>query len=1309
MKKTNISVARILSVILAITLIFACIPTMFVQGLATTNNTEQVEYTGGWNPAKYPVNGTLYKDRVAVSKTIAPTDKENYFDITLKVVAKPRVIDQSVDVVLVMDISNTMNSTHEGLGVNNAGYNINDARITHAKNAVNSFLDLYATDKNISEDRRFGLVTFNSYANTVVPLTTLNNAQKASEIKNTVSKITAPTGNRERFTNIEGGLQLAYNLLNGSDAAFKYIIFITDGFPTTYIESGRNSQTRIVGYDTYMSGSYNASKVGTDGYFADSVSRKLCSYGVNYSDKAADRADNVAASAKNAGINIFSIGIDVGVQSIPDYVNLAKNTTHTTVDRTSSTYVIGSTTESYKAWLRDAIAGGPMIEKAENTEEIHRYASGNSATQLNAAFANILSDIELIPAETMEEAYTLDPMSDSVDFLYFFDTQGKPSNKITNTKNGKDVAVFNGDTDTIKWWLTTTQNFYIDEIGNYVLSLTYRVRLKNEAAGFKYNTALDTNKTTTFFFRTVDFASGEALFGDNSIDYPIPEVEGYRSDFTFTKQDSITGNPLEGAEFTLQHYGRSCIVCSGDATIADKTATSDKNGNVTFENIPSGHEYVLMETKAPEGYQRGAYRSVAIAYGKTYFDGVLVTSNTPAIIKNQTLEPVEVVFTAQKTLEGRELQAGEFSFILEGIFEHGNVFHEKATNDETGKVTFHEILFDEVGTYNFRIYEEKGTDSTVIYDSKVYDIEVNVTLSDDGKRYEVETLVDSVKAPDGHAPEVLTFTNALREAGSAYLEARKTMDGEVPEDGVFYIELKDENGNVLQTKTTLDGKVEFDKIDYYNEGIYTYTITEQHPKSGVMTDIFFDHSVYTARVTVTAPNGNGAFETNIEYFKDDEVAQIPIFENKTRTPATLKFNAIKTLDGLRPLQGQFEFLLTDSDGNPIAQVPNTTDGAIEFPVATFDEIGYYTYSVKEVLGTEENIIYDKTIYNINVTVEAHHNLQSYYLDVIIEKPHLGGTVNVARVFGSHLDISTNGFITFENTTLQNAEIELTANKFLNGEVPTEDQVFDFVLIDEENTILQTVTNKGSEITFGALEFSRSGIYRYTIEEVADEDSNITYDPTIYTVTVTVTAPTDGSAAYLAQVEISKDDQTVEAIEFFNTIEETTSTAPTVPTQTEPKETVTTTPIQTDPAETVTTAPTQTDPTETVTTTPTQTDPTETATTAPTQTDPTETVTTAPTQTDPTETVTTAPTSTTEKDPNEFTVPINTNLTNPDAHGPTPPEDTDATGGTESGSGTNTPDVPKTGSNGTMLAYAIFMMVCATAVVTICVNRRRKTE
>lgn len=1026
--------ARSVSVFLALTVLLLCVPAS-IGAINTKDNTQQIEQTGNWNPVQYPVNGTLYKDRVAVSKTIAPTEDENYFDITLKVVAKPRVIDQSVDVVVVMDVSNTMNSTHHGLGVSDAGYDIKDARLTHAKSAVNTFLDLYSVDENISSQRRFGLVTFNSYANTVVPLTTVNTAQKANEIKNTVNSITAPTGNRERFTNIEGGLQLAQNLLSTSDAAFKYIIFITDGFPTTYIESGRTSTTQIVGYDTYMTGSYNASKVGTDGYFADSITKKICTYGVNYSDKAADRADDVAASIKKAGINIFSIGVDVGVQSIPDYLKAANSTTFTTVDRTSSTQVIGSTTESYKNWLKDIIAGGPMIEEAEDTEEIHRYASGNSSSELTSAFENILKDIELIPAETMEEAFTLDPMSDYVEFINFYNPDGSEVEAVINTKNGKDIATFDSATETIKWWLTTTQNFYIDEIGNYVLSVSYKVRLKNEMEGFEFSKAFPTNEKTTFYFKTVDFTTGEPLFGDNSIDYPIPEVEGYYGDFSFTKADEFTGRPLEGAVFRLEHYGESCHICAGDAVIEALSATSDEQGVVSFENLPSGHEYALIEIEPPQGYQPGTIHSLQIAYGETYLDGEKVTENTPAIITNNAVIPVKIQLKAHKTLEGRELKDKEFTFVLEG--EYINKFHEKMHNDSEGNVEFFEIIFDDEGTYNFKVYEEKGNDPTVIYDSSVYEIEFNITLNDDGSEYLLETKVNGVDIENDTAPDAFEFKNTLRKPVSVSLNTHKLLDGETAPDGLFNFELKDTNGNVIDTKTTLNGIATFDEIIYDNVGVYRYTVDESHDcgDENLNTSIFFDHRVYDIVVTVTAPDGGDSFEAEVKYFLDDNLVDTVVFENQTRGNAYLKINALKTLDGENPEAGRFTFELRQINGMLIDTATNDSNGIVTFEKLEFNRAGYFVFFLTEVKGTDENIIYDESVYNIFVAVEAHHDISEYFLEVTVrEADGQGNFEEIAHLHGTNLEMRLDSAVVFENITNTTAPTEPKATE---STAPTE--------------------------------------------------------------------------------------------------------------------------------------------------------------------------------------------------------------------------------------------------------------------------------
>lgn len=61
---------------------------------------------------------------------------------------------------------------------------------------------------------------------------------------------------------------------------------------------------------------------------------------------------------------------------------------------------------------------------------------------------------------------------------------------------------------------------------------------------------------------------------------------------SFTKVDE-NGNLLAGAEFTLY---------DANGYQVDTTQTSDKNGKITFSNVPFKDGYVVKETKAPENY-----------------------------------------------------------------------------------------------------------------------------------------------------------------------------------------------------------------------------------------------------------------------------------------------------------------------------------------------------------------------------------------------------------------------------------------------------------------------------------------------------------------------------------------------------------------------------------------------------------------------------------------------------------------------------------------------------------------------------------
>ncbi|MBF1720944.1 MAG: pilin isopeptide linkage protein, partial [Streptococcus sp.] len=91
--------------------------------------------------------------------------------------------------------------------------------------------------------------------------------------------------------------------------------------------------------------------------------------------------------------------------------------------------------------------------------------------------------------------------------------------------------------------------------------------------------------------------------------------------------------------------------------------------------------------------------------------------------------PVQVEFNFTKRLEGRELKANEFSFVLKD--STGKVV-ETVSNDASGNVKFSAIEFkkEQAGVHNYTVEEVAGTDATVTYDTMKAN--VTVTVSHDG-------------------------------------------------------------------------------------------------------------------------------------------------------------------------------------------------------------------------------------------------------------------------------------------------------------------------------------------------------------------------------------------------------------------------------------------------------------------------------------------------------------------------------------------------------------------------------------------------
>jgi pilin isopeptide linkage protein len=180
----------------------------------------------------------------------------------------------------------------------------------------------------------------------------------------------------------------------------------------------------------------------------------------------------------------------------------------------------------------------------------------------------------------------------------------------------------------------------------------------------------------------------------------------------------------------------------------------------------------------------------------------------------------------------------------------------------------------------------------------------------------------------------------------------------------FEFTLTDQDGNVKETvKNDKDGNVKFSELEFDKAGTYTYKIAE---KAGTATGIQYDTKTITATVTVV-DNGKGVLEATVAY--DGE----KVFEN-TYTPAgatSVTLGAKKVLEGKDLEAGKYSFELKKEDGSVVETVKNAADGTVTFSPISYDEsqAGTHKYTISEVVGSEAGITYDKTVQEVEVTVE----------------------------------------------------------------------------------------------------------------------------------------------------------------------------------------------------------------------------------------------------------------------------------------------------------------------------------------------------
>ena len=422
--------------------------------------------------------------------------------------------------------------------------------------------------------------------------------------------------------------------------------------------------------------------------------------------------------------------------------------------------------------------------------------------------------------------------------------------------------------------------------------------------------------------------------------------------------------------------------------------------------------------------------------------------------------PDEIIFEVNKTLNGRSLNQGEFSFEL---VDSSNQVVATATNDENGVVKFKKMKFRTAGNFTYKIREVNNNLPGVTYDKNI--ITATVTVTDNGG---AKTAAVTYTKPG--------FTNTYKAASvTKVLKATKALVGANLVDDQFTFELVNkETGQVAQTaKSKADGTVTFPAETYTALGNYTYIIREKNDGSKGYT---YDTKAPEVTVAVT-DNGQGQLVATETYATPAEFTN-----NYQALSTTAAFSFTKKLTGRAQKAGEFSFDLTAPEAKD-NQTKATADenGTVNFDPITYTQTGVYEYTVKEQKGKLGGITYDEKAYKVKVTVTDNAG----QLEAAVEYPDGQEITNVYQA-GSVSKV-------------------LKANKALTGANLADDQ-FTFELVNKAtDKVVQTAKNKADgTVTFPAETYTAVGNYTYTIREKNDGSKGYTYDAKEVEVTVAVT-------------------------------------------------------------------------------------------------------------------------------------------------------------------------------------------------------------
>ena len=539
---------------------------------------------------------------------------------------------------------------------------------------------------------------------------------------------------------------------------------------------------------------------------------------------------------------------------------------------------------------------------------------------------------------------------------------------------------------------------------------------------------------------------------------------------------------------------------------------SEKHAGTTIDGIAySGSVAEITVTVTPN--KKGELSAaVKVAWSEaevTEFKNVYAADPVESSVTDQ--------ITVAKSLTGRDLTEGEFSFELREVKGEDSELIETVANAADGKVTFSAIKYTEIGQHTYKLHEVKGNAGGIDYDDAVYTIVT--TIADNGKGQ----LVATHELKDAKDVKSIEFKNVYTtNAAEVSLVGKKNLqvaDGLTPADiaGKFTFTVTGEDGAPMPANASVTnhakGKVDFGKITFTlddlnkalgekpekREHTFTYTVTEFGEVAGVTNDAKLSREV---SFTVT---DDGKGNLKVSHKPDGDVAFT--FTNTynvtpVETSVTDQITANKVLTGRELAAGEFSFELVEGD-KVVAKGTNAADGTIAMDKTIYDKPGEHTYTLREVNGgtISKGITYGDAKYTIETTITDKGD----------------GTLKAEHVLK---DATAATFRNTYSVTPTDAELDFDLSKAIDGREWTDGDEFSFTITAPDGAPLPdpatvTVSKHDAKddiaaIKFGKIRYTAAGTYKYEIRENAGNTVGMTYDSHVATAEVTVTEDGDGN-------------------------------------------------------------------------------------------------------------------------------------------------------------------------------------------------------